>query len=81
MQHKQTEENKSLNISVAIFEPLVMKADNRYIGFEIDLWEQIAKELKLDYTYSEYKLIAGNDCSLDIRMLTFFGCARLKAYP
>lgn len=55
MQHKQTEENKSLNISVAIFEPLVMKADNRYIGFEIDLWEQIAKEMKLDYTYSEYK--------------------------
>jgi len=31
------------------FVPFEFKKDNKYVGFDIDLWDAIAKKLKLDY--------------------------------
>jgi len=46
--------NKKLLVGISPFPPLVMKRDNNYVGFEIDLWKKIAKELRLDFSYLEY---------------------------
>ncbi|KEY42511.1 glutamine ABC transporter substrate-binding protein GlnH [Pantoea agglomerans] len=32
------------------FVPFEFKQGNKYVGFDVDLWDAIAKELKLDYT-------------------------------
>ena len=46
-----------LTVDVFIFPPMVMKNDNgEYYGFDIDLWDAIAKELNLEYRYREVPL-------------------------
>lgn len=43
-----------LTVDISIFPPMVMKNDKgEYYGFDIDLWEAIAKELNLGYRYRE----------------------------
>lgn len=32
------------------FVPFEFKQGDKYVGFDVDLWDAIAKELKLDYT-------------------------------
>jgi ABC-type amino acid transport substrate-binding protein len=46
-----------LVVDVSIFPPMVMKNDKGdFYGFDIDLWEAIAKELNLKYRYQEAPL-------------------------
>jgi ABC-type amino acid transport substrate-binding protein len=43
-----------LKVAVADFSPLIMSKDGKYSGFEIDLWETIAKEIGVDFEYEKY---------------------------
>ena len=47
---------KILTVDVEITAPCVMHNDNTYTGFDIELWEEIAQELELDFTYNETDL-------------------------
>ena len=47
---------KILTVAVEITAPCVMHNDNTYTGFDIELWEEIAQELELDFTYNETDL-------------------------
>jgi polar amino acid transport system substrate-binding protein len=40
-------------VAIELMPPCVMKSDEAYTGFEIELWEAISKDLGLDFTYSE----------------------------
>ncbi|MFA5020829.1 MAG: transporter substrate-binding domain-containing protein [Patescibacteria group bacterium] len=42
-----------LKVAVSLMPPCVMKVDDRYCGFDIDIWEEIAKRLDLSYEYQE----------------------------
>ncbi len=44
---------KMLTVDVEITAPCVMQSKNGYTGFDIELWEEIAKELDLAFTYNE----------------------------
>ncbi len=44
-------EEKILKVGVAFGEPFAMLQHNHYSGIAIDLWEQIAEELNLKFTY------------------------------
>ena len=44
-------QEKSLNVAIKVQSPCVMEAGNRYTGFDVELWEQIAKDLKLEFNY------------------------------
>jgi len=44
-------EEKSLTVAIKILPPCVMDADGLYTGFDAELWEQIAKDLKLEFNY------------------------------
>jgi len=44
---------KELIVGVSSFEPLVISSNNKFSGFEIDLWEIIANKLNLKFTYKE----------------------------
>lgn len=46
--------NEDIKVGVSLFSPLVMKTAGTYAGFEIELWEKIAAELKLKFSYAEY---------------------------
>ncbi|XOU94568.1 MAG: transporter substrate-binding domain-containing protein [Candidatus Kerfeldbacteria bacterium] len=48
---------KKIKIAIASFEPLVIKKGDSYSGFEIELWEKIARDLKLDYEYVYYPFV------------------------
>ncbi len=48
--------NKTVEVLVSPFPPLVMKTDGKFAGFEIELWEMIAREIDLEYTYKEVRL-------------------------
>lgn len=45
--------SKTVKIAVSPFKPFVIKQDERFIGFSIDLWEKIADKIKIDYQYIE----------------------------
>lgn len=36
---------KKLKVAISLIPPFVMKTGEKYAGFEIDLWEMIAKEM------------------------------------
>ena len=44
-----------LKIGVHEFSPLTKKVGGVWSGFEIELWEEVAKRLSLDYEYIEVK--------------------------
>ncbi len=46
----QAAEKKLIVATDTAFVPFEFKQGNQYVGFDIDLWAAIAKELKLDYT-------------------------------
>lgn len=50
------EKKKKLKVGVAIFSPCVMKKDDQLVGFEMDLWRKIMKDLKLqcDFEVSDF---------------------------
>jgi len=41
----------TLNIAISLFPPCIIKNNGSYTGFDIDIWETIANELKLNFTY------------------------------
>jgi len=43
-------ENK-IKVAIADFPPLIIAKEGQYRGFEIDLWNAIAKEIKIDFKY------------------------------
>ena len=45
---------KELIVGVSSFAPLVKKSRSSFVGFEVDLWELIAKKLDLSFVYKEY---------------------------
>ncbi len=46
-----------LIVDVAVLPPMVMKSNNgQFFGFDIDLWEAVARELNLGYRYREVPL-------------------------
>jgi polar amino acid transport system substrate-binding protein len=47
---------KILTVDVEITAPCVMHYNGTYTGFDIELWEEIAQELKLAFTYNETDL-------------------------
>ncbi len=51
---KSTE--KILTVDVEITAPCVMHINSTYTGFDIELWEEIAQELDLAFTYNETDL-------------------------
>jgi ABC-type amino acid transport substrate-binding protein len=40
-------------VAIEAMAPCVMKSDEAYTGFEIELWEEISKELGLEFSYYE----------------------------
>jgi len=38
-------ENKKLKVAVCSMPPFIIESENKYSGFEIELWEMIAKEM------------------------------------
>jgi polar amino acid transport system substrate-binding protein len=49
-------EEKLLTVAVEITAPCVMAYNGTYTGFDIELWEEIAQELELAFTYNETDL-------------------------
>jgi ABC-type amino acid transport substrate-binding protein len=47
-------ENNKLKIAIADFPPLIFTKGDQYRGFEIDLWDTIAKELKINFEYEKH---------------------------
>ena len=43
--------NEKIIVNISEFEPMVMKNENGYTGFDIELWDAIAKELNLEYEF------------------------------
>ncbi len=43
-----------IKVAIAEFPPLVFKQDKKYKGFEIDLWEAIAKITGIDFEYEKH---------------------------
>ena len=46
-------QEKPLLVAIEVLAPCVMKSDGGYTGFEIELWEEISKDLKLEFNYYE----------------------------
>lgn len=48
------ENTQKLKVAVSQVSPFVMELNNKYSGFEIELWEMIAREMKVDFDYRKY---------------------------
>ena len=46
-------QEKPILAAIEVLAPCVMKSDKTYSGFEIELWEEISKELDLEFSYYE----------------------------
>jgi ABC-type amino acid transport substrate-binding protein len=46
-------QEKPFLVAIEMLAPCVMKKDGGYTGFEIELWEEISKDLELEFTYYE----------------------------
>jgi ABC-type amino acid transport substrate-binding protein len=44
-------QEKSLTVAIKVLPPCVIEAEGRYTGFDVELWEQIAKDIKLEFSY------------------------------
>jgi ABC-type amino acid transport substrate-binding protein len=51
--HAASAEGETLTVAVEITAPCVMHSGDIYTGFDIELWEEIAKELEWPFTYHE----------------------------
>jgi len=47
--------NQKIKIGVHNFKPVVFQEEKVWTGFEIELWEKIAKKLNIKYEYLESK--------------------------
>jgi len=46
-------QEKPLLVAIEVMAPCVMKSDEAYTGFEIELWEEISKDLEIESAYYE----------------------------
>ncbi len=46
-------QEKPLLVAIEVLAPCVMRSDEGYTGFEIELWEEISKDLELEFVYYE----------------------------
>ncbi len=46
-------QEKPLLVAVEVMAPCVMKSDKAYTGFEVELWEEVSKDLELEFAYYE----------------------------
>jgi hypothetical protein len=46
-------QEKPLLVAIEVMAPCVMKSDEAYTGFEIELWDEISKDLGLEFAYYE----------------------------
>jgi len=46
-------QEKPLPVAIEVMAPCVMKSDGGYRGFEIELWEEISKDLGKEFVYYE----------------------------
>ena len=46
---------KTLRVATTSMPPFVMETNNKYSGFEIDLWDAIAKQINVKYEFKNYK--------------------------
>jgi ABC-type amino acid transport substrate-binding protein len=54
--HEVKSKEHILTVDVEITAPCVMRDNDAYTGFDIDLWEEIAQELELAFAYNETDL-------------------------
>jgi len=52
--HTELQGKKTIKVAVSPFEPMVIKKGNEYSGFEVELWEKIAKEMGVRFSYESY---------------------------
>ncbi|MDD5431260.1 MAG: transporter substrate-binding domain-containing protein [Candidatus Pacebacteria bacterium] len=43
-----------ITVGVSVIPPMVVESGSGFSGFEIELWERIASDLKLDFSYKKY---------------------------
>jgi ABC-type amino acid transport substrate-binding protein len=74
---QESDQKQKIKIGLRLAPPFVMKFDSMYNGVGVELWEQIAPGLNLDYEYTEYqdlgnmlKAIERGDVDLCINPLT-----------
>lgn len=48
-------ENHHLTVGISPLPPLIKEVDGNFTGFEIELWEKIAKEMNLSFSYKKYE--------------------------
>ena len=51
------QQNKPLRVATKPLEPFVIKRDDRWAGFSIDLWDKIAQQLDWKYDWVEVKTV------------------------
>ena len=49
------EKSKKKVVGISLYPPLIIQDENTYTGFEIELWEKIAKALSINFTYKKIK--------------------------
>jgi ABC-type amino acid transport substrate-binding protein len=42
---------KSFIVAIKVLPPCVMEDESRFTGFDVELWEEIANDLKLEFNY------------------------------
>jgi ABC-type amino acid transport substrate-binding protein len=47
------EKQKELDVMVSNFPPMIMKKGDEFVGFEIELWNNIAREARFNFKYRE----------------------------
>jgi ABC-type amino acid transport substrate-binding protein len=50
--------DRPLTVAVKVLEPMVIRGESRFIGFSIDLWEALARQIGADYRLMEVETVA-----------------------
>lgn len=45
---------KTLKVAITSMPPFIIDSNGRYSGFEVDLWEMVAKEMGVNFEYEKY---------------------------
>lgn len=46
--------NKILKVGIASMPPFIIEHKGKYLGFEIELWEMIAKNVGISFEYEKH---------------------------
>ena len=67
-------QEKPLLVAIEVLAPCVMKTDEAYTGFEIELWEEISTDLRLDFTYYETNMAGIFEDLVEAKAHVGFSC-------